>query len=242
MQRYFIENMNIKNKTAVILGADFHHIKNVMRSKVGDNLIVCQDGICFKAIINSFTNDEVVCSLETELETPLKDFHVTIAQGLIRRERFEYMLQKATELGADSIIPMMSQHSIVKVDPQKVGFKIDRWNKITKEASEQSHRNTKCLVHSIEDLHSIKFKSFDIVLVAYEKENMSHSLKFILQSKFKKILVLIGPEGGFSEEEIQFLSGYGNVDFIGLGNRILRSETASSYILSVLNYEYEMIL
>ena len=149
---------------------------------------------------------------------------------------------KATELGADTIIPMMTQHSIVKVDPQKASFKIERWNKITKDASEQAHRKTKCMVLPIEELHALKFKSYDIVLVAYEKENMSHSLKYILQKKFKNLLIVIGPEGGLSDEEIQFLSGYGNVEFIGLGHRILRSETASSYILSVLNYEYEMIL
>ena len=242
MQRYFINNLNIDKKTALIQGADFHHVKNVMRAKLGDRLIVCHKSLCYNAVIRSFNDNEVQCALESEIASLAKNYEVTIAQGLIRRERFEYMLQKSTELGVDYIIPMSSQHSIIKLNPLKVDSKIERWNKITKEASEQSHRNTQSIVLHLHDLHSIKFKTFDIVLVAYEKENMSHSLKHILQEKFKNILILIGPEGGLSEEEIQYLSGYGNVEFIGLGQRILRSETASSYILSVLNYEYEMTL
>jgi 16S rRNA (uracil1498-N3)-methyltransferase len=242
MQRYFIKTMNVKENTASIVGADFHHIKNVMRSKQGDNLIVCQDGVCYIATINEITAEAVLCSLQKEIPSDSKEYTVTIAQGLIRRERFEYMLQKSTELGVDKIIPMMSQYSIIKVDSQKGIAKVDRWNKITKEASEQSHRNIQSIVTQIQDIRSIQYNQFDLVLVAYERENMSHTLKQILQDKFKNILVLIGPEGGLSEVEIQFLSGYSNVEFVGLGQRILRSETASSYILSVLNYQYEMKL
>jgi len=242
MQRYFVEKMNVEKKTAAISGADFEHIKNVFKSKPGDSLIVCHEGNCFKAIIKSFKEDEVLCSLENKLESPTRDYQITIAQGIIKHGRFEYMLQKSAELGADYIIPIMSQYSIVKLNSQEASTDIERWNKITKDASEQAHRKTKCMVLPIEELHALKFKSYDIVLVAYEKENMSHSLKYILQKKFKNLLIVIGPEGGLSDEEIQFLSGYGNVEFIGLGHRILRSETASSYILSVLNYEYEMIL
>lgn len=240
MQRYFIENINTKVNTATIEGADFHHIKNVMRGKYGDEIIVCKDNICYVSVIEEITDHVVHVTLKKQLASEDKGYKVTIAQGLIRRERFEYMLQKSTELGVDSIIPMISQYSIVKVDQHKTTSKLERWNKIAKEASEQSHRNTTSTVLPIQELRALSFKPYDMVLVAYEKENMSHSLKHILQTKFKNILVLIGPEGGLSEEEVQYLSGYGNVEFIGLGSRILRSETASSYILSVLNYEYEM--
>ena len=242
MQRYFVDQLNTKKQTAVIQDADFHHVKNVMRSRVGDVLIVCNEGVCHKAKIQAFTSNEVHCVLVEQLPTNVKPFNVTIAQGLIRRERFEYMLQKSTELGVDEIIPITSQHSVVKVNPQKMENKLERWNKITKEASEQSHRNTQSIVLPVQELRSMTFKKYDIVLVAYEKENMSHSLKHILQEKYKNILILIGPEGGLSEEEVQYLSGFSNVEFIGLGSRILRSETASSYILSVIDYEYEMKL
>lgn len=242
MQRYFIESMNIEKKTAVVQGADFYYIKNVLQSEIGDRIIVCHDGFCFKATIVSFIDDEVQCSLEIKLEYLLRDYQITIAQGLIGLEGFEKSLKSSTELGADYIIPMTSDNSSIELNSQWVASKTDLWNGIAKEASQQAHRNTKSTVLPIEKLHSLKFKSYDIVLVAHEKEYMSHSLKFILQKKFKKILILIGPKDGLSEEEIQYLSGYGNVEFIGLGHRILRSETASSYILSVLNYEYEMML
>jgi len=242
MQRYFIENLNIEKETAVIQGADFYQINSVLKSKVGDKIIVCHEGLCFKANIDSFTSDQVLCTLVNKLEYPSKEYQITIAQGLMGLDRFEHSIQSSTELGVDYIIPMTSHKSNIDLNSQMVTTKIDLWNKIAKKASEQAHRNTKSTVLDVEDLHSMKFKSFDIVLVANEKEYMSHSLKFILQKKFKRILILIGPEDGLSEAEIQYLSGYGNVEFIGLGHRILQSETASSYILSVLNYEYEMIL
>ena len=242
MQRYFIDNIDKTRNTATIQGADFHHIKNVMRSTIGDQIIVCNNAVCYRAKIASFGLDEVHCLLFEEVESPVKLFEVTIAQGLIRRERFEYMLQKSTELGADFIIPMVSQYSIINIDPQKINTKVERWNKITKEASEQAHRNTTTIVTAVTDIKSIKYNQYDVVIVAYEKENMSHNLKQLLHETFKNILILIGPEGGFTDQEVQFLSGFSNVEFVGLGHRILRSETASSYILSVLHYEYEMKL
>ena len=242
MQRYFIEDLNIKKQTATILGADFHNIKTDMSSTTGSEIIVCQDGVCYQALIKEFLTDGVLCSLQKELPTPIKEFNVTIAQGLIRSDSFEYMLQKSTELGVDTIIPMVSQHSIVNINPQNIHSKVEIWNNITKKTSELSQRNLKSIVTSIEDIRSIKYNQYDVVLVAYEKENLSHNLKHILQTKFKSILVLIGPEGGLSDMEIQFLSGFSNAEFVGFGQRILQSETASSYILSVLNYEYEMLI
>lgn len=242
MQRYFIKEEQIKNNTVTITGNDSHHIRNVMRMKPKDTVIVCNNGVCYYASIKGETNGEVYCDIVEQLPINQKEFQVTIAQGLIRRERFEYMLQKATELGVDEIIPMNSSFSIIKIKHEKSSKKIERWNTITKEASEQSHRSKITKVHEICELHNLPFNEFDLILVAYEKENKSNHLKEVLKTKYKNILVVIGPEGGLSPKEVEFLENQPNTELVGLGRRILRSETASTYLLSVLHYEYEMII
>jgi 16S rRNA (uracil1498-N3)-methyltransferase len=241
MQRYFIDK--IPSDLHILLqDNDFHHIKHVMRFSIGDLIVVCDDKVCYECQIESF--DSSSCSVigQLKLESIEKNFQIDIAQGLIRRERFEYMIQKATELGVDTIIPMQSQFSIVKIDDKKRKNKVDRWQKIAKEASEQSHRSNLAKVSDIQSLETLPFDQYDCILVAYEKENQSTNLKQVLQDKYQRILAIIGPEGGLSYKEIEFLSKQTNVHLVGLGQRILRSETASSYLLSVIHYEYEMII
>ncbi len=237
MQRYFIEKLDKINQTALLENNDFHHVKNVMRHRVNDQVIICDDEMCYLSTITEFTKKSAHLKLIEELQKPFKDFKVTIAQALIRRERFELMLQKSTELGVDYIIPTITKNTIIKLKDEKTTSKLNRWNTITKEASEQSHRTTKATVLDIKSMKDIDYSIYDLVLVAYEKETNNRQLKHILKDKYKNILVLIGPEGGFDPMEIEFLKEF---TFIGLGPRILRSETASSYILSVLSYEYEM--
>ena len=241
MQRYFIKNINIEAKTAFLDGNDFHHIAHVMRGRVGDRLVVCNhQEQCFISEITTIDAKHVEVQLLESLSSTELPVEVTLAQSLIRRERFEYVLQKATELGVHSIIPVQSKYSIVKID-KKVDKKVERWNTITKEASEQAHRSY-CAgvlnpIHSFRELDLFKY---DQVLVAYELETESTTLHSILSTQVNNIMIVIGPEGGLHPDEIAYFSGFDNVHFVGLGKRILRSETASSYLLSAISYEYEM--
>ncbi|MBN2604428.1 MAG: 16S rRNA (uracil(1498)-N(3))-methyltransferase [Bacilli bacterium] len=242
MQRYFINTIDLTSKTAILSGNDFHHLKNVMRHRIDDKIIVCDfEGHCFLSTISEFQSNSAVCHVKDEISSTEMKVSVDIAQGLIRREKFEYMLQKSSELGANKIIPTMMRNSIVKVEDKKSDNKITRWNAITKEACEQSHRNRLCLVTDITDMASISYHDYDLVLVCYEEEKQSKSLKSILETKqYQNILVVIGPEGGLSKDEIQSLTKKDHVHLVGLGPRILRSETASSYVLSVISYVTEM--
>lgn len=242
MQRYFIEKIDISNNQAILTDGDFHHVKNVMRGRIGDEIIVCDYEVCYQVTITDITKKEIITILDTLLEQKKQPYKCDIAQALIRRERFEYMLQKATELGVNTIIPTNMKNSIIKLQDNKKDNKVTRWNAITKEASEQSHRSTLSSVSDIKALKELNYKDYDIVLVAYEKEAKSTSLKEVLKDTYQNILVVIGPEGGFDPKEIEYLESLENAKLIGLGPRILRSETASSYILSVLSYEYEMII
>ncbi len=240
MQRYFVNELNIETNKALIEEQDFHHLKHVMRHRIGDEVIVCKDSKCFLSSILEYQETCAVVVLKKELPSQQKAVTIDIAQGLIRRERFEYMLQKSTELGVDTIFPTMMARSIVKFDQKKAASKLARWNTIVKEASEQAHRVSASFVGDIHTLASLPFDEYDQILVCYEAENNSTKLKQVLQNKVEKILVVIGPEGGLTEHEIEKLSNIKNTFMVGLGPRILRSETASSYILSVLSYKYEM--
>lgn len=239
MQRYFTNE--IQNTQAILQETDHHHIKNVMRFRVGDEVSICDTkGHCYAGTFQEI-GEQVVVSLGTQLPNNELPIHVTIAQALIRRERFEYMLQKATELGMHHLIPINTKYSIVDVDKKKEQKKIDRWQKIMQEASEQSRRNIVPTISDIVSLSMLDFSHYDAVFVAYEQEQSSNTLKTMLQkNKYKNIMLIVGPEGGFHPEEIKKMQTHKHVFVVGLGQRILRSETASSYFLSVLSYQYEM--
>ena len=242
MQRYFINQIDIENKKALLEGNDFHHIKNVMRSKKNDHIIVCDLlGNCFLSEIDNILDKVIIANLLESIPSMELDVTIDLAQGLIRKERFEYVLQKATELGVSNITPVYSKHSIIQLDSKKTHKKVERWNKITKEASEQSHRNKCVTVSDVKNsFKELDYSKYDVVLVAYEKENESKNFKNIFSQKYKNILLVVGPEGGLHESEIAYFESLNNVQFIGLGKRILRSETASSYMLSVIGYQYEI--
>ena len=241
MQRYFVSEVVSTNNQITITGQDAHHIKNVMRFRVGDEIIVCiPDQPCMQSVIQSFEPTGVLCKMIQPVQNNEMPVQVDLAQALIRRERFEYVLQKATELGVSNIIPIDMKYNLIKWDNNKSDNKLSRWNSITKEASEQSHRNIPVAVTDVKRLTELTFDSYDIVIVADESEAGQATLKDVWLSTYTKILIVIGPEGGFHPDEIAYLSHHQNVKRVGLGKRILRSETASSYLLSVISYVYEM--
>jgi 16S rRNA (uracil1498-N3)-methyltransferase len=241
MQRYFTKQMNLHSMTAILENADFHHVKNVMRMKVSDEIIVCDlNGNCFFSTILA-VDSVVKVALNRKMVSTELTVNIDLAQALIRRERFEWVLQKVSELGVQKIIPVKSKYSIISVEDEKASKKVERWNKITKEASEQSHRHHLVKVTDVVNgFGTIDLKAYDIVLVAYEKETTSKQLADILSPEIRNILIIIGPEGGIHEDEVNLLQQVENVYFVGCGKRILRSETASLYLLSVIGYRYEL--
>jgi 16S rRNA (uracil1498-N3)-methyltransferase len=239
MQRYFT-NL-IKEKQAILKPEDHHHIKHVMRFKVGDEVSVCDlEGHCYLGTFQEI-QDQIVVSIANELPSTELPLRVSIGQALIRKDRFEYMLQKATELGMHRVIPLNTKYSIVDLDEKKAAKKRERWQKIVLEASEQSRRNLVPSVEEIIDLKDLDLSPYDAVFVAYEQAQESKSLHQLLETtSYSNILLLVGPEGGFHPKEIERLKAYEKVHIGGLGKRILRSETASSYFLSVVSYVYEL--
>ncbi len=249
MQRYFLANHDFEDERVVIKGDDAHHIIRVMRMVAGDEVICCNEkdesALC---TIEDVSSGDVVLNvtkwLDERKELPVS---VTIANGLPKGDKLELIIQKGTELGAAKFIPFIAGRSIVKWDEKKGKKKLERWQKIAKEAAEQSHR-TKCPVVT-EPLTVQKLieeaKNYDRIIVAYEEEakagesaNLYKSLSSL--TKGQSVLVVIGPEGGLTEKEVQLLKENGSV-ICGFGPRILRTETASMYVLAAVSYQTELM-
>ncbi|MGP4042395.1 16S rRNA (uracil(1498)-N(3))-methyltransferase [Gracilibacillus sp. D59] len=247
MQRYFIEQDNWHDDKIKIVADDYHHIVHVMRMEVGDTFIANrhdgQSAICRVNIIQDTVVEAVVEEwLQEKVESPID---ITIVQGLPKGDKWELILQKGTELGASHFIPFQADRSVVKWDHKKLKKKLPRWQKIVKEASEQSHRTKIPTVDSVLTTDELINNSatYNWKFFAYEEATREHqSLKlhnYFSQIKVaQSVMVCIGPEGGFSEKEATDLKNAG-FQAIRLGPRILRTETASLYVLANLSYYFE---
>ena len=159
-----------------------------------------------------------------------------VALGLVKEQKMDYILQKATELGVKEIIPVDTERSIVKMD-KKEGKKLERWNKITKEASEQSKRNYIPQVQPVMTIKELsKLEGFDIKLLCTVREN-TKNIKNVLSNAKEgaKMIIVVGPEGGFTIKEEEQLIEQG-FQTVSLGKSVLRTETASLFFLSAVRY------
>lgn len=248
MQRYFVAPEQMTETMVTITGDDVKHIVRVMRMKVGDEFI-CANGKLRTVRCEMTYFDEtcveakIIEELSANAELPIE---VTVAQGLPKGNKLEFVVQKGTELGAHSFIPFTAHRSVVKWNEKKANRQQTRLEKIAKEAAEQSHRD--CLpivthVHSIEQLIQT-FSTFDLVLVGFEESarmGEHHTFVKALRSleSGQSLLLLIGPEGGFAEEEIKKMTEAG-ATLCSFGPRILRTETASLYALAAISYHFEL--
>lgn len=236
MQRYFIDSKQIKGDLIVLTGELHHHIAKVLRSQVGERFLVCDGkGTDFLVEIIKITSDQVVGRIiETSHSKGEPVVQVTVAQSLPKGDKIEWILQKGTEIGAVSFLPFSSKRTIVKLDPKKEAKKFLRWQKIIAEAAEQAHRGQ---IPELLPLHSWKelltrFADYEAVWIAYEKGGVGLATA-CSKTTAQNILLVIGPEGGFTEEEILEAEENG-AKRISLGNRILRTETASLCALSCI--------
>ena len=232
MQRYFAvdKNLNISDK-------DKHHIINVMRMKLNDKIEIVYDEKIYLCEINEISKKDVSYSVKDIIdinnELPVK---VTIAVSLVNEKKLDFILQKCTELGIYDFVLVSSDRSKIKIDG-KEKKKIERWNTITKEAAEQSHRNIKPIVRDIMSINDVSKLDYDLKLTCSTKEN-EKTIKNVLQNSTNcdRIIIVVGPEGGLTISEEEKLEKNGFIP-VTLGNLILRTETVPIYIMSLVNYE-----
>ncbi len=245
MQRYFVDPNNMNSNEVKIIGDDVHHITKVMRLQPGDE-IICSNGLGNDVIakIKTIHPKEIICSSESILtETAEPKVQLLLAQGLPKADKMELIIQKGTETGVTTFIPFTSQRTIVKLDQKKEQKKWERWEKIAKEAAEQAHRSKIPIIEPLLSWKELLDRIADkFVLIAYEKENTMRLSKALSESLQKKpepteVVLIIGPEGGFSEEEVLQAEQRGAIS-VSLGKRILRTETAG--LVGIANIIYHL--
>lgn len=237
MHRFF--TTEIQANTAVVRGDDVKHIAKVLRLRSGDAVQLCDgNGRECDAAIASVMPDAV--SFQTgawrEAKTEPKT-KVTLFQCLPKTGKMETIIQKCVELGAYGFVPVQSERCVVVLKPPYEG-RIERWQRVSEEAAKQSRRGIIPKVQIPVSLDKLDFSDYDTVLVAYENEH-AVSLKTALRERCgKRIAIVIGPEGGFSDAEIETLVKKG-ARSVSLGTRILRTETAGMAMLAQIMYEVE---
>ena len=234
MQRYF--SKKIENNRFALTEEDTYHITKVMRMVKDDKIeVVYQENTYICKIVSSSPLVEAEIVEEIKNNQELKT-QVTIVQSLVKEQKMDYILQKTTELGVDKIIPYCASRSVIKINEKK-DKKVERWKSILKEAAEQSKRiKIPEITNPINLSNLVKLSDYDIKFLCTVNES-SQNLKKVLSNMVSgaKILFVIGPEGGFTPEEEKVMMENGFLS-ISLGNSVLRTETASTFIMSVVRY------
>lgn len=230
MQRYFSK---VKDGNYLILNSDdYYHIKTVMRMKPCDKIQVVYEKIPYLCEIEEDFNIKIIEPISILKETLPE---VTLLVPLLKEQKFDFILQKSTELGVKQIIPIILSRSIIKLEKDKEIKKLERWKKIVKEASEQCYRNEKPLISNIKTIDELNLEGISLVCSTNEKEK---NIKTILKNhqNYDKINILVGPEGGITIQEENKLKEKGFIP-VTLGSRIMRVETVPIFMLSIINYE-----
>lgn len=245
MRRIFIKDILKENIT--ITGADAHHLGHVMRSRVGDKLVVADDaGSVAEMEITGFTSDTVELKLISYVDEQTEsNISITLVQCLPKGDKLELIVQKATELGVNVIVPLMSRNCVVKYDGKKAAARQEKWQKIANEAGKQCGRSRLPVVEPIKEFSrwleytAEKVKAENIsICMCYENEIQVGIKEFLCSAPddVQEFFVIIGPEGGFSLDEAELARSL-NIPAVSLGRRILRAETAAISAVSVIQYE-----
>lgn len=235
VQRYFAYKKEFDN--FVLEEYDTHHITKVMRLNIGDLIEVVYDSVCYECEIVGVSKNIMVKKIK-EIQKQEKEFgEITLVIPVLKEFKMDLILQKATELGIDNIIPIRTERSVVKIDSKKEEKKLERWKSIVKEASEQSKRLTIPNISNIKDIKDLKNIDGDKIICSTREPK--NNLKIFLQkhNKYDKMLLVVGPEGGFTLKEENAFIDNGFIP-VTLGKNIMRVETVPLFCLSAIMYEF----
>lgn len=244
MYHFFVQKEQVQDSEIVIEGADVNHIKNVLRMRCGEVILISDtDGMEYTCRVSQIDTQQVRASIEDiqnhSHELPVE---ITLYQGLPKADKLELIIQKTVELGVSKIVPVAMKRSIVKIEPKKEDAKVKRWNSIAESAAKQSKRSIIPEVTNVKTYQQAwqEASELDVVLLPYElAEGMNGTREVFAQLKpHTRIGIFIGPEGGFDDSEVAMAKQQG-AKIISLGRRILRTETAGMATLAMLTYLLE---
>lgn len=240
MRLFYIEEVRHGQKRCIINGSEARHIYKVLRMGVGDSLLLMdKDGTRYKAVIESIRQGKVNVIIK-EVLPPLapSPVEILVCISMIRSDPLDLVIQKASELGASKVQPFYSERSIVKVPKERLQLRLRHWNEVAKNAAKQCGRSKPLEVLAPISLHELLSQDLDesLCLLLWEQES-SVSIKEVLRkAKKRKIIGVIGPEGGFSKKEVDMLREKGFIS-VTMGARILRAETAAIVFVALAQYE-----
>lgn len=239
MPKFFVPREQISDNCAYILGSDAMHISKVLRMKVGENLFLCDGaGNDYDCCITDIKEDAISFNIIEKkpcLAEPL--IKVTLFMALPKGDKMDYVIQKTVELGVHRIVPFSASRCVVKLSGKDAGKKTARWQKIAYEAAKQCGRG---IIPQVEEPISFselvgRVKSFDLPLFFYECEEQNSLKNILSQRSYQTVCAVVGPEGGFSQDEVQQAKAAGFVS-VSLGKRILRCETAPGCAVCAIMY------
>ena len=240
MKRIFLEDLNGAEVT--ISGNDANHLARSLRARRGDK-ITAVDGAGNCAVIEliDFDKEKIKARRVSEIKKVVAEKKIILADCLPKQNRFDNIIEKATELGVEKIQPLISERTIARPGGLRTQSKLERWKRIAKEASEQCARDTIPEIENIRPLDEwlkeiTPLDEDTFLLFCWENEQITTVREVLSINKDKNIIVLIGSEGGFSEREVSEIKSAGGVS-VSLGNRILKTDTAAISVLAMINYE-----
>lgn len=224
------EKENIKNNEILINDKlDCNHIQNVFRLNVGDKLRVIDGEYEYITEILSIAKKEIILNIIEKKEDNYSiNREIDIALGVLKNDKMNLAIQKLTEIGVRKIIPIQTERVVVKINEKK-----EKWDTTVKEALKQCRGVKFVKVDFLKKLENIEFSKYDKILYAYENSDESYKIYDVIKHEDKKILYIIGPEGGITQKEVEFLKKNGAIE-ISLGKRILRAETAAVVLGGIL--------
>lgn len=244
MYRFYISEEQISENEITIEGGDVNHIRNVLRLDEGDWVIACNgQGKDYVSRISKIEKDQVTLQVEkvqsTGTELPAR---ITLFQGVPKKEKMEFIIQKAVELGVYEIVPVMMKRCVVKLDDKKMAKKQERWQAIAEAAAKQCDRGIIPVVHQPVSMEVAidMAKSLEYNMIPYElQDGIDRSREIVAQACTQETVgIFIGPEGGFEASEVERAVASG-MEPITLGKRILRTETAGMALLSIMMFQMQ---
>jgi 16S rRNA (uracil1498-N3)-methyltransferase len=242
MRRFFVRPEDVGAGALRLRGDEAEHLARVLRLGPGTQVLVFDGhGHEYVVLVERLEIDAIVCQIlrHTEIQ-PTQTVSIILGQGLPKAERFEWVIQKTTELGVSEIVPLITERAIPHISPRQIPTKLGRWEKLAREACKQSGRATVPHLWPPTSLETFfaTFQSAELKLVLWEGEDR-RSLRTVLAAseQVASVAVLVGPEGGFTPQEVACGEANGFIA-VGLGKRTLRTETAGVVAVSLLQYQF----
>ncbi len=237
MHRFYVSREINGDNISISDAKQLHHLKDVLRLKIDDEVIVIDiEGNEYTCLIRSLNKQEAVLTVKVRKRAEAKKVRSTVACAIPKKAEMNDIIDKLTQLGVDSIIPMETERVIVKLNDTKKEARLSHWRRIAQSAAQQSQRNSIPLIEPITSIESVVSHSqdFDLKLIPTLSGERKHVKEVLTGCKPSNILVLIGPEGDFTPREIELAKSAGFIP-VSLGDSVLRVATAAIAITSYIN-------